>query len=151
MISTEVSSLATHNTSMGDRRNATFVIGKLLSSLGLTLHPTKGEWVECVQVEHLGSVIDSDRMRFYIAPRKIAKLHGILRSILRKAQQGWRWVSRDRLRSFCGVCISLSLAMPFFRFYAKSLFDEMTRMPRDGRASRNENHILQEVLRDRAR
>jgi hypothetical protein len=34
-------------------------------------------------VEHLGCVIDSDRMRSYVAPRKIAKVHGIARVILR--------------------------------------------------------------------
>jgi Reverse transcriptase (RNA-dependent DNA polymerase) len=89
--------------SMRDCRKATQVIDKLLSSSGLTRHPTKGEWVGSTRVEHLGYVIDSVRMRFYIAPRKIAKVHVIARAILRQARQGRRWVSRDRLRSFCGV------------------------------------------------
>jgi hypothetical protein len=124
---------------MRDCRKATQVIDKLLSSLGLTRHPTKGEWVGSTRMEHLGCVIDSDRMRFYIAPQKIAKVHGIARAILRQARQGRLWVSRDGLRSFCGVCVLLSLAKPFARFYTRSLFDDMTRRPREGRASRNGN------------
>jgi Reverse transcriptase (RNA-dependent DNA polymerase) len=115
--------------SMRDCRKATQVLDKLLSSLGLTRHPTKEEWVGSTRMEHLGCVIDSDRMRFYIAPRKIAKVHGIARAILRQARQGRRWVSSDRLRSFCGVCVSLSLAMPFARFYTRSLFGDMNRRP----------------------
>jgi hypothetical protein len=102
---------------MRDCWKSTQVIDKLLSSLGLTWHPTKGEWVGSTRVENLGCVIDSDRMRLYIAPRKIAKGHGIARAILWQAQQGRRWVSRDRLRSFYGVCLSMSLAIPFDRFY----------------------------------
>jgi hypothetical protein len=136
--------------SMRHCRKATQVIDKLLSSLDLTRHPTKGEWVESTRVEHLGCVIDSDRMRFYIAPRKIAKVHGIAPDILRQARQGRRWVSRDRLRSFCDVCVSLSLAMPFSRFYTRSLFDDMIRRPREGRASRNGNRcrLRHQSIRD---
>jgi hypothetical protein len=136
--------------SMRDCQRATQLIDKLLSSLGLTRHPTKGEWVGSTRVEHLGCVIDSDRMRFYIAPRNFAKVHGIARAILRQARQGRWWVSRDRLRSFCGVCVSLSLAMPFARFYTRSLFDDMTRRPRESRASRNGNRcrLSHQSIRD---
>jgi hypothetical protein len=76
---------------------------------------------------------------FLHSAAKKAKVHGIARNILRKARQGRLWVPRDRLRSFCGVCVSLSLAMPFFRFYTRSLFDDMTRRPKEGRASSDGN------------
>jgi hypothetical protein len=88
-------------------------------------------------VEHFGCVIYSDRMTFYIAPRNIAEVHGIARARLRMARKGRRWVSKDRLRTFCGVCVSLSMAMPFIRFYTRDLFDDMTIRPRESRASRN--------------
>jgi hypothetical protein len=94
--------------SMRDCRKATQVIDNLLSSLALTRHPMKGEWVGRTRVKHLDCVIDSDGMPFYIAPREKVKLHGIARAILRQARQGRRWVSRDRLRSFCGVCVSFT-------------------------------------------
>jgi hypothetical protein len=101
-------------------------------------------------VEHLGCVIDSDRMRFYIAPRNIAKVHDIAWAILRQARQRRRWVSRDRLRSLCGACVSLSLAMPFARFYTRSLFDDMNRRPRECLASRNGNRcrLSHQSIRD---
>jgi hypothetical protein len=81
---------------------------------------------------------------------KIAKVYGIARAILRQARQGRRWVSRDRLRPFCGVSVSLSLAMPFSRFYTRRLFDDMTRRPREGRASRNGNRcrLSHQSIRD---
>jgi hypothetical protein len=46
-------------------------------------------------------------------------------------------MSSERLRSFCGVCVSLPLAMPFARFYTRSLFDDLTRNTSASRASRN--------------
>jgi hypothetical protein len=44
----------------------------------------------------------------------------------------------------------MSLAMPFARFYTRSLFDDMTRRPREGRASRNENRcrLSHQSIRD---
>jgi hypothetical protein len=135
--------------SMRDCRKATPVIDKLLSSLGLTRHPTKWEWVGSTRMEHLGCVIDSDRMRFYVAPRKIVKVHGIARASLQQARQGRRWVSRDRLRYFC-VSVSLSLEMPFARFYTRSLFDDINRRPMESRASSNGNRcrLSHQSIRD---
>jgi hypothetical protein len=99
--------------SLRDCQRATQAIDKLLISLGLARHPTKGKWIGNTRVEHLGCVIDTESMSFYIASRKIVKVRDLARVILRQAQQGGRWVSSNRLRSFCGVCVSLSLAMPF--------------------------------------
>jgi hypothetical protein len=126
--------------SVRDCRRATHTIEKLLSSLGLARHPTKGEWNGSTRAEHLGYVIDTVSMRFYVAPRKIVKVRDFARAILRQAQQGRRWVSSERLRSFCGVCVSLSLAMPFARFYTRNLLDDLTRKTRTSRAARNGSH-----------
>jgi hypothetical protein len=136
--------------SMRDCRKATHVIDKLLLSLGLTRHPTKGEWVGSIRVEQFRCVIDTDRMRFYAAPGKMTKVHGFARAILRQARQGRRWFSRDRLRSFCGVCVSLSLAISFARFYTRGLFDDVTRRPRESQASRSGNscRLSHQSMRD---
>jgi hypothetical protein len=80
-------------TGMRNFRKATKMIDKLLSSLALTRHPKKRNWVGSTRVKHLGCVRDTNRMRFYIAPQKIAKVHGIARDILRQARKGRRWVS----------------------------------------------------------
>jgi hypothetical protein len=122
---------------MRDFRRATQAIDKLLISLGLARHPTKGKWIRNTRIGHLGCVIDTESMRFYIASRKIIKVLDLARGILRQAQQGKRWVSSNRLRSICGVCVPLSLAMPLARFYTRSLYDDLTRKTRVHRASRN--------------
>jgi hypothetical protein len=46
--------------------------------------------------------------------------------------------------------VSFSLAMPFARFYTRILFDDMTRRPREGRASRNRNRcrLSHQSIRD---
>jgi hypothetical protein len=77
--------------SMTEYRKATQMIDRLLSSLGLKRHPMEGESVWNSLLEHLGSVIDLDRIRFYIEPRKLTKIHGIARAILRQARQGRSW------------------------------------------------------------
>jgi hypothetical protein len=48
---------------MRDCRLETRTIDKLLYSLGMARHPTKGEWKGSTQVEHLGCVIDTESMR----------------------------------------------------------------------------------------
>jgi hypothetical protein len=59
---------------MRDCRKATQVIDSLLSSLGLTRHMERRELVGGARVKHLGCVMDLNRMRFYMVPRKIAKI-----------------------------------------------------------------------------
>jgi hypothetical protein len=48
---------------MRDCRLETRTIDKLLYSLGMARHPTKGEWNGSTLVEHLGCVIDTESMR----------------------------------------------------------------------------------------
>jgi hypothetical protein len=76
--------------SMRDCRRAKQTIVKLLHSLGLTRHPKKGQWSVSTPVEHLGCVIDTKRMMFYVEPRKISKVRDLARAIVRQAQQGRR-------------------------------------------------------------
>jgi hypothetical protein len=63
---------------------------------------------------------------FLYRTRKIIRVQEMARSLLRQAKEGRRWVSRERLRSFCGLCVSLSLPMPYARFYSRSLYDDMS-------------------------
>jgi hypothetical protein len=44
-----------------------------------------------------------------------------------------------KCRCYIYICVSVLLEMPFDRFYTRSLFDDMTRRPRESRASRNGN------------
>jgi hypothetical protein len=111
------------------------VISKPLGTLGLTRHLTKGEWSGSTRVEHLGCIIDTKLMRFFSAPRKIVRVQEMARSLIRQAREGRRWVPRERLRSFCGLCVSLSLPMPYARLYSRSLYDDMSTRRVDTRGS----------------
>ena len=46
-------------------------IAELMTQLGLQRHPEKGEWTGATRVEHLGVLIDSDEMKFYVVLRKL--------------------------------------------------------------------------------
>ena len=100
-------------------------VSNVMGRLGLTRHPTKGHWEGSTRVSHLGVTIDTQQMRFYIEERKVTKIRAMAKMILQQARRGRRWVSRARLQSFAGTCVALTLAMPFARFYTRSLYDSM--------------------------
>ena len=106
---------------------ATGKIENLLHSLGLTGHPSTGEWIGATRAEHIGIVTDSLQEKFYIAPKKISKVRRIERQLMRECNVGRPWVSAERLRSFAGVRVSLSLAMPYAGFYTRSLYWDLSR------------------------
>jgi hypothetical protein len=113
---------------MRDCRKATQVIDKLLSSLGLARHPKNGEWVGSTRVEHFGCVIDSDCMRFYIVAKN--RQGTWYRASYPAAGSAREAVSFEGQVTIVLWCVRLiSLAMPFARFYTRSLFDDMTRRP----------------------
>lgn len=109
-------------------------IEALLQSLGLRRHPTKGEWNGSQVVEHLGIVINTKEMTFSVDPRKAEKVRRLAGKLLKEVRFGKRWVTSQRLRSFCGVCVSLTLAMPWARFYTRALYWDLgSNRPRDNR------------------
>lgn len=115
-------------------------------SLGLKRHPTKGEWVGSPIVEHLGVKIDSLEMKFYVAPRKVRRVQDLSAKLLREVRLGRRWVSVKKLRHFCGVCVFLTLAMPWARFYTRSLYWDMSgSRPHD---DRNQCRLSHQGIRD---
>lgn len=122
----------------GDCRRATKWIEGVMWNLGLTRHPNKGEWHGSTRVQHLGVIIDTMRMRYYVAPAKVARVRALAAALLKQARLGRRWVSREKVRSFCGICVSLTLAMPFARYHCRSLYDALTprRNPKDAAAAR---------------
>lgn len=125
------------------------LIDSLLRRLGLARHPTKGEWEGATTIDHLGVRIDSIAMRFHLAPRKIAKVQLLARKILREVRLGRRWVTTKLLRHFCGVCVSLTLSMPWARFYTRSLYWDMAAArPRDERGRCRLSH---QSIRDLAK
>lgn len=110
------------------------VIQSIMDELGLKRHQSKGEWQGSTRVEHLGVIVDSARMHFHVAPRKVEKVRGLAAQLLKAVRFGRRWVSPKVVEHFCGVCVSLSLAMPWARFYTRALYWDLScRIRRDGR------------------
>jgi len=97
-------------------------------------------------IEHLGVLIDSEKMRFCVAPRKLEKVRRLSGRLLREAILGRRWVSKKALATFCGVCVSLTLGMPWARFYTRSLYWDMSSGRR--RDSRGRMRLSHQSLRD---
>ena len=111
--------------SLADCFAARTTIAALLEDLDLVRQSTKGEWVGSTRVEHLCVVIDTVLEKFFIAPRKIAKVRHMAKHLISESTRGRRWVSVARLCGFFGICVSLTLAMPFARFYTRSLYWDM--------------------------
>lgn len=124
--------------SQRDCAEAAKLIDVLLHQLGLERHPTKGCWTRTTQIEHLGVHIDSVSMRFLVAPRKLEKVRSLATKLLREVRFGKRWVSHGALAHFCGVCVSLTLAMPWARFYTRSLYWDMAACRPPGRAGQSQ-------------
>ena len=119
---------------LADCASARERIDSLMGSLGLQRHPDKGEWTGSQVVEHLGVMIDTLALKFYVVPHKAARVRKMAKDLLRQVMLGRRWVSKAVVESFCGLCVSLTLAMPWARFYTRALYwDIAAARPRDRR------------------
>lgn len=114
-----------------DCERARRVIGQLLGRLGITRHPDKGEWEGSTRLEHLGVLIDTVEMRVFVTDAKVVRVQKWARKVIGIAARNQRLVPLDMLRSFCGLCVSLTLAMPLARFYTRSLYFDMARAERE--------------------
>ena len=96
-----------------DCRSATKRIEKLMKSLGLRRHPDKGEWEGAQVVDHLGVRVDTLSMRFQVVPYKAQHVRNLAAKMLQQVRMGKRWVRTAAVRTLCGTCVSLSLALPW--------------------------------------
>lgn len=90
-------------------------------------------------------------MKYFVVPRKIERVRKLPKKLSRESLLGRRWVSRKELAHFCGVCVSLSLAMPWARFYTRSMYWDMAKRVIHSR-SRNGSRVRlsHQSLRDLA-
>ncbi len=65
---------------------ATKDIDNLLRTLGLVRHPTTGDWSGSTRIEHLGVLIDTVEMKFYVSPHKIEKVRSMSKQLLTEAR-----------------------------------------------------------------
>lgn len=74
-------------------------------------------------------------MKVFVSNAKFRRVQHLSKKMLLRAQGNRHLVSIEDIRRFCGVCISLTLAVPLAIFYTRSLFFEKygSHAPRYGR------------------
>lgn len=120
-----------------DCKKAGEYLEALFGRLGVVRATEKGCWEGTKKLEHLGMLVDTEAMRVYITDGKLEKVRGLAKKLLLSAQRNARLVPLELLRHFCGVCVSLSLAVPLARFYTRSLYFDMTLVEKQERRARD--------------
>ena len=123
-----------HPATVDDVKGAHVLLEDIMQRLGLRRKVGKGCWEGSQTIEHLGFLIDTKAMRVYVSDRKVRRVRKMASAILLRAQRNRRVVSLDMLRRFCGVCVSLTLAVPLARFYTRSIYFDMSRLENEERA-----------------
>jgi hypothetical protein len=98
----------------------------LFAKLGLTRHQEKRCWEGTKKIEHLGVLLDITEMRVYVTDKKVERMKRLAKELLLSSQRNIRLVSPEKLRHFCEVAVSLTLALPLARFYTRSLYWDMS-------------------------
>lgn len=104
----------------------------LLSHCGLRRKVGKGCWEGSTRLEHLGFIIDTRKMVFGVKESRLVKLSSMASRLMSQARRNRRLVDQTLLRTFTGLAISCTLAMPLARFYTRSMYDSLTN-PRGSR------------------
>ena len=100
-------------------------ISDVLALLGLSRHPTKGEWEPTQRLKHLGLGIDTTMGLFFVTPDRLEKLSAFATSLLYQAcsPAGRGLLLKRRVAAFAGLAQSLYLALPLARYRLRSLHD----------------------------
>lgn len=88
------------------------------------IHTKKRELGKLMSLNILVVKVYTDNLRLFIAQRKVEKVEKVKNiswRILREVRVGRRWVTRKSITHFCGLCISLTLYMPWASFYTIEL------------------------------
>ena len=96
-------------------------IDLLLRLLGLSRHPSKGEWDPVQNLEHLGLEIDSKAGVFRVSAKRQTKIRRSAADLGVLAAKQRRRVPARRLAGFIGLAQSVYLAVPAARFFLRSL------------------------------
>lgn len=99
----------------------------IMLRLGLKRHQTKGVWGSgATELTHLGFHLSTLTMRFTVPPPKQQRMRRMANKLLRQRSHGKGFVSAPLLTTFCGMAVSLTLAVPLARFHTRSLYDALT-------------------------
>lgn len=95
---------------------------ELFRSLGLAVHPTKGEEVGTTKMPILGYVLDTSKREITLPDSRLAGLIAAAGALTSGACSASRRVSFKALQRFTGKAVSCSLALPAGRLYLQRLY-----------------------------
>lgn len=97
------------------------MVSSLFDQPGLVRKVEKECWEGLCTINHLGMHLGSRWIWVYVIGKKVERVRRLSKKLLLLAQRN-RWlVNRELLEHFCGVCVSLTLALPLAHYYTWSI------------------------------
>lgn len=113
-------------------------------TLGQTRNEPERQEICLGRNPNIGTSGSGDRLSEYgvhsSSKDKVKKVKRMTSQLLKEMRMGRRWVNREIVSSLCGVCLSLSLEMPWARLYNRSLYWDMTNSKTNLRGSCKLSH-----------
>lgn len=100
-----------------------------LLQYGLRINEAKSTWTVCLEITHLGLIIDSERMELRVPADKLQRLKAVAKALLSEASRRSRWVLKRQAAQFAGFAQSLAPAVAPARFYLRSLYNDIASVP----------------------
>lgn len=116
---------------------------KFLKTLGVQVHPHKGEAGGTRQLPLLGFLVDRPRKLVLLPATRLHKLLSKAKALLSEAARRSRRVNSRRLQQFSGRAVSCYLVIPSARFYLRRLYDAHCTKGRDSTLSHGAVRDLQ--------
>ena len=95
----------------------------LLTALGMSRNPKKGQWEPTQDIIHLGMRVDLAAGKFFAPEEKLASIAALAKSMLGRAARNRRWLPVKELVALAGKAQFMYLAIPVARFYLRELHD----------------------------
>ena len=95
----------------------------LLTALGMSRNPDKGEWEPTQNLVHLGLRVDLQAGKFFAPEEKLASIAALAKSMMGRAARNRRWLPVKELAALAGKAQFLYLAIPVARYYLREMHD----------------------------
>jgi len=114
-------------------------VARLYATLGLQLHPEKGDREGTQQLTLLGFTIDTAGNRLTLPAERVAKVSGAAMALLSSAGKNRRFVRLKAMQRMAGLAVSTKLAIPAAQLYTRAIYDDLKvwGQIRNGRSDRS--------------
>jgi len=115
----------TRPTSKADAAAGFATVARLYASLGMQLHPEKGDREGTQQLTLLGFTIDSAGNRLTLSAERVAKVSGAAMALLSSEGKNRRFVRLTVLQRMADLAVSTKLAIPAAKLYTRAMYDDL--------------------------